>query len=121
MMWLKDLGALIEFRKGTPFFIFLFFATSITSNVGQFLMSGPSFGGMSGVVYGLLGYAWLKGKFDPASRMALNQSVVVMMIGWFFLCMTGLLGPIANTAHGVGLLAGMLIGFVDAKVFPTRR
>jgi membrane associated rhomboid family serine protease len=39
-----------------------------------------------------------------------------MMIGWFFLCLTGMLGPIANTAHGAGLVAGILMAiFKDFK------
>lgn len=120
MMWLKDLGGLIENRKGSWFLIFLFLITAIPSNLGQFMVSGPSFGGMSGVVYGLLGYVWLKGKFDPHSRLALHKHIVIMMIAWFFLCLTGFMGNIANTAHGVGLVVGMIVGYLDARFFPTQ-
>ena len=115
MMWLKDLGSAIEVVKGSWFYLFLFLVTAIPSNVGQFFMSGPSFGGMSGVVYGYLGYVWMKEKFDPASRLMLQPGTVTMMLIWFVLCLTGILGPVANTAHGVGLVVGVLVGLVDAK------
>lgn len=120
LLWLKDLGNMIEWKKGSLFFLFLFLITAIPSNLGQYFMSGPSFGGLSGVVYGLLGYAWMKGKYDPASGLILQRSTVTMMIVWFFLCLTGLMGPVANTAHGAGLVVGMAVGFLDARVFSRR-
>jgi GlpG protein len=40
----------------------------------------------------------------------MSSTTVVLMIGWFFLCLTGWLGSIANMAHTVGLLLGLLIG-----------
>ena len=65
LLWLKDLGAMIE-RLGSPrLFLSLVVVIGIVSNVGQYLIYGPFFGGMSGVVYGLLGFVWMKSKFDP--------------------------------------------------------
>jgi GlpG protein len=86
------------------------------SNLAEFLVSGPSFGGMSGVVYGLLGYIWMQGRFNPASRLSLQPQTVTFMIVWFFVCLAGLVGPIANTAHGVGLAVGVAWGFLDARL-----
>ena len=51
LMWLYDLGAIIEGKKGSLFFFVQFLILAALSNSGQFMMSGPSFGGMSGVVY----------------------------------------------------------------------
>ncbi len=85
-----------------------------TSNIGQYLVSGPTFGGMSGVVFGLLGYIWMQGKFDPASGLELHPQTVMLMIGWFFLGLTGMIGNIANTAHGVGAVVGIAWGFLAA-------
>ena len=86
------------------------------SNVLQFYVEGsPLFGGMSGVVYGLLGYIWLRGKFDPGSGLYLHSSTVTMMIIWFFICLSGLLPfNVANTAHGVGLAMGMAWGYLSS-------
>lgn len=112
MWWLKDLGNIIEYKQGKKFFAFLLLSIALASNLSQFFMSGPMFGGMSGVIYGLFGYIWIRGKFDPSSGYYIDQSTVYILIGWLFLCMTGLLGPIANTAHVAGLLAGMAFGFI---------
>jgi hypothetical protein len=32
------------------------------------------------------------------------------MLVWFILCAIGANGPVANTAHGVGLIVGMMFG-----------
>jgi membrane associated rhomboid family serine protease len=32
---------------------------------------------------------------------------MAFMLGWMVLCMTGLVGPIANTAHAVGFVTGI--------------
>ena len=77
-------------------------------------MHGPMFGGMSGVVYGLLGYIWIRGKLDPGSGLYLHPTTVWMMIVWFALCFTPLLGAIANTVHAVGLGLGMAWGFLSS-------
>ena len=114
MLWLKDLGGLVENRLGALRLALLVLVIGIASNVGQHLVSGPSFGGMSGVVYGLLGFVWIRGKFDPRSGFFLNKGIVLMMIIWCFLCLSGALGPIANTAHAVGLGLGMAWGYASS-------
>ena len=32
------------------------------------------------------------------------------MLAWLVVCMTGMVGPIANAAHVAGLVIGMLVG-----------
>ena len=83
----------------------------LISNVTQYLYHGPNFGGMSGVAFGLFGYAWIKSEFDPDAGIFIPPRSVAMMLGWLVLCMTGLLGPIANAAHFAGLIVGILIGY----------
>jgi len=77
-------------------------------------MASSRFGGMSGVVYGLLGYVWIRGKLDPSSGYSLPRWIIVMMMGWFLLCVVGAVPNIANTAHGVGLLVGAAWGFLSS-------
>ncbi|NLH41789.1 MAG: rhomboid family intramembrane serine protease [Planctomycetes bacterium] len=120
MLWLRDLGSMIEARRSSWFLLLLTLVLAGTSNVGQYLWAGPSFGGMSGVVYGLLGYIWMQGKFNPSSRLSLEPQTVTLMIVWFFVCLTGLVGNIANAAHGVGLAAGVAWGFLEARLKTAR-
>ena len=112
MWWLRDLGALIESRRGTIRFAILVLGAAVLSNLGQYYYKGPSFGGMSGVVYALFGYVWVKGVHEPEQGMAMHPNNVVIMIAWLFLCMTDYIGPIANGAHIVGLVAGIAAGLV---------
>jgi GlpG protein len=65
---------------------------------------------MSGVVYALFGYVWMKSDYDPASDMRLPSKTIFYMVLWLVFCMSGVLGNIANAAHVVGLFAGMLVG-----------
>jgi len=115
MLWLKDLGSQIENRHSSKYLVLFIAITAAGSNVLQYLVSGPSFGGMSGVVYALLGYIWIRGKFDPLSGFYLDRTIVMLMIGWFFLCLTGLMGNIANTAHAAGLAMGMAWAYLASR------
>jgi GlpG protein len=110
MLWLSDLGAMIEKRQGMLRLALLVVLLAITSNLGQYWVDGPIFGGMSGVVYGLFGYVWLRGQCDPASGLTLSSSTVWMMLAWYFLCLFGVIPHVANSAHTVGLLVGVLWG-----------
>ena len=116
MMWLWDLGGAIERLKGGPFLALFVAASGAASNLLQYAITrSPDFGGMSGVVYALLGYVWMQGRFNPAFGIALHRSTVAMMLAWYALCWTGWLGPIANWAHTGGLAMGVAWGFLDRR------
>ena len=114
MCWLYDLGNQIENKKGPKFFLTFVIILAVASNLAQFLYSGSNFGGMSGVVYGLFGYVWIKCKLDPADGFRLNQTVAVIMFAFFFLCFFGFFGNIANAAHAGGLIVGIAWGYASA-------
>lgn len=118
VLCLIDLGGLIERRQGTRRFTILVLCLAMVSNLVQYYVSGPNFGGLSGVLFGLLGYIWMRGRVDPRSGLHLYPPVVVIMLLYFFLCMTPLpdtlIGvKIANGAHAGGLVAGMIFGYVS--------
>lgn len=113
-LWLWELGGAIERTSQTWKLGILVLGIGLCSNLAQYFYAGPLFGGLSGVVYGLLGYIWAQGRFNPYARLILNQSVMIMMLVWFALCWTGLLGAIANMAHTAGLLVGALWGALEA-------
>lgn len=115
LLWLKDLGTLLESRRGSYYLLAFVLLVAAVSNLGQIVFSDgdPRFGGMSGVVYGLLGFVWMKGKLDPSSGFFLDPTTITMMLIWLVFGYTGIM-PIANGAHTVGLLAGMAWGSASA-------
>lgn len=115
LLWLFQLGSLIESRLSSWALLAQVLVIGVVSNLAQYLVGGYRFGGMSGVVYGLFGYVWIRGHLDPAIGMLLDRTTVALMLVWFFLCFTGWVGPIANIAHTTGLLMGMAWGFLAAK------
>lgn len=122
-LWLWELGRKIERAVGTSHMLGLFLVMAIVSNVAQFLYSGPSlFGGMSGVVYGLLGFSWVGGVINPAWPIKPRAGLMLFMIGWLVFCMTGAMGllgfgAIANAAHVGGLIAGAVLAVPLALLY----
>jgi GlpG protein len=119
LWWLSALGTMIEVRRGTLRLAGLVLISAVISNFGQYLymeQSDPGkpqlFYGMSGVVYALFGYVWMKGLHEPEQGMIMHPNNVAVMIVWLFLCMTGVLGPIANAAHVMGLVVGVVLGML---------
>jgi GlpG protein len=128
MMALLQLSRFVESQKGTLWLVGFILFTGAISNIGQHFFPHvfdiyrwfaveqkdvrvfERFGGMSGVLFALFGYLWMKHRFDPESGIYLDRQNVYFMMIWLVLCMTGYLGSIANTAHVVGLLAGMGVG-----------
>lgn len=109
MLWLGSLGGQVESRHGSLPFLLLVMLWSAASNTCQLLLTrDPLFGGMSGVNFALFCYIWLRAHYDPGSGFEMPAGTIVLMLGWFFLCLTGWMGPIANGAHIGGLVAGGL-------------
>ncbi len=115
MMWLYDLGGGLERGLGSWRLGLMVLVLAVIPNLAQFLMSGPHFGGMSGVVFGLLGYVWIRGRLDPGCGLRLHPSTAAMMLIWLLLGFTGLLGGMANYVHGAGAVIGVAWGFFAAR------
>ena len=117
-LWLSMLGSRIEQMSSSLHLLLLVLVTGVVSNVVQFVWSGsPYFGGMSGVVYALLGYIWIKDKVVPDPQLQLPPGIIGFMLGWLVVCMTGILDlllgvGVANGAHLGGLIIGMLLGLL---------
>ena len=121
-LWYWELGKRIELRQGPWALLGLTLLFSLVSNVAQHYTSGPSlFGGLSGVLYGLLGNVWLFQWLAPNRYFNLPRGVLVMMLIWLVVCLTGVvgtlgLGQIANAAHVGGLLIGCLTGLLGGAL-----
>lgn len=114
MMWLWDFGRVLETRFRSLRFLALVLFTAILSNTAQAFVSGTNFGGMSGVNYGLFGFLLARSKLHPDPGFVINRQTATMLLIWLVVCFTGLLGPVANTAHVVGFASGGLVGIVNA-------
>ena len=120
-LWVWELGRRIEALIGGAGLLRLALVSALVSNMVQYLWEGPSlFGGMSGVIYAFLGYIWLRHKARPHPYLAIPPGIIVFMLIWLLVCMTGALGvlagiEIANGAHLGGLLVGMALGAFAAK------
>jgi GlpG protein len=114
MLWFVVMASLVESRERTAKLMFLILAIGSISNLAEYLLTGPYFGGMSGVLYGLLGYIWMKVKFDPLSGYFLGMNTVTLLMIWFFVCLLGVIPNVANMAHVFGLLSGFALGFVSS-------
>ncbi|KAA0138942.1 rhomboid family intramembrane serine protease [Gimesia chilikensis] len=108
-----QLGGAIEINRGSLKLAAMVILIAVPSNLAQYWFSGPMFGGLSGVVYGLFGYMWMKSLYDPQSSFFIPPNMVIILIGWFFLCIAGVVGNVANYAHGFGLGTGIVIGLVS--------
>ncbi|MDG2381811.1 MAG: rhomboid family intramembrane serine protease [Pirellulaceae bacterium] len=121
MYWLYVLGTQVEARKGSLAFGAIVLAIAVISNLAQFFIGGsPNFLGMSGVVYGILGYIWIKQQFEPGSGFQLNPTTFAFLMFWLVLCFTGMMGAVANWAHLGGLLVGMAIAYFPV-LFPRSK
>ena len=113
MLWLRELGTMVESRKSAWYLLGLTLVLSTIPNVAQYWAKGPAFVGMSGVVYGLAGYIWMKSKFDPGSGFFMHPNTVVFMLVWFGICFMPSMN-VANYVHGFGLGIGVIIGYISA-------
>lgn len=119
LLWVWVIGRRIERILGWSVLLITFLVSALASNAAQFWVSGPMFGGMSGFVFALLGFAWLWDRLRPALVIGMPPALMGFMLFWLVLGYTGVLeqlglGSIANTAHLVGLISGFVV------VFPVR-
>ncbi|GLT20329.1 rhomboid family intramembrane serine protease GlpG [Vibrio zhanjiangensis] len=114
LLWWWQLGGDIEQKLGAKKLMQLFFISSALSGAGQYWVEGANFGGLSGVVYALVGYLWMLGYKAPQLGLSIPRPIVGFMLIWLVLGFVQPFMAIANTAHLVGLLSGVMLGVFDA-------
>lgn len=119
MIWLYQFGSLIERADSGKFLLLLVVISGLISNIAQSLVSIGIFGGMSGVVYALLGYLFVRPRLSPRYLAQIPDNIAYFLIGFMVLASLGLFGSsIANTAHYVGFICGVVTAVIRAKVIP---
>ncbi len=127
LLWVWEIGRRIEFANGSWLLLALALLSSAVSNLTQHFVSGPSlFGGMSGVVFGLLGHSLVWSRLVPSRSTGLPQGIYIFMLVYLALGFTGIIdlagmGSIANGAHLGGLVAGLVTGGAAGLLVKTRR
>ena len=116
LMWWWYLGGAVEKRFGSGKLFIIMIISALLTGWMQAKFSGVLFGGLSGVVYALMGYCWLRGERDPESGIYLERGLIGFAVVWLVIGWYGAFGlSIANAAHVTGLLVGLAMAFVDTR------
>lgn len=124
LLWFILLGNQIEHRIGSIRYLLMIAVIALVSNVSQYLMSGPFFMGLSGIICGMAAFIWARQQIAPWEGYLLNRLTLVFLaifvvgmfalqILFFFLQVFGnfnLTIGIANTAHIMGGVVGYGLG-----------
>lgn len=125
-LWIWDLGRRLELLMGKRNYFLFFMVTASVSNIAQYCWAADTlFGGMSGVVYALVGFIIVSHRLAPNKLTAVPAPVLGFMLFWLVLCMTGVIdyfigGGVANAAHVGGLLAGAAYAVITVKKIPKQ-
>lgn len=128
--WLVTFGRVLEPFFGSIRYLLVLVVLAFTSMVPSFLVSNmdtalsgqTAIVGLSGVVYGLFGIAWIGRAHRQDMASVCTEEVVPLFIAWFFICIFltyAKIMNVANVAHGLGLIVGALAG--QALFEPTRK
>lgn len=120
ILWWWQLGGDIEQRLGGVKLLQIFVVSSALSGAGQYWIEGANFGGLSGVVYALVGYLWVMGSKAPQVGLSIQKPIVGFMLVWLILGYVQPFMAIANTAHLAGLVSGIGLAWLDATKFKSR-
>jgi GlpG protein len=132
MYWLFALGLGIERQFGASNFILLILFTGVISILlpaisptggvfGLPALGGAPVVGFSGVIYGIIGFGWIKMKMQPHLGILIPPFVLIFMM---ILLGLGLVssaggffgGNTSHLAHAAGLLAGVAFGYAHTRL-----
>lgn len=118
MLGLVIFGRVIERLLGTPRYAVMILALAIVPNLLQGLMpeslgGNPNFVGISGVIYGLVGYVWVRSQLNPSFGISIPMPFLVLMIGSIVIGLSGAIEAwrFADLCHLGGLVLGAAMGY----------
>lgn len=136
LLWVYLLGRQLESGLGTFRYLLFCLVVAAVSNTAQYLVSGPNFLGISGLVCGMVTYIWVRLRqtkhlmdpvdyfLTPGTFQGLSLFVgalFILQIFSFFLeatTHTSIPVGVANTAHVTGALCGALLALFTT---PSKR
>ena len=139
MYWMYWIGTRIEVQFGLKMYLALFLTTGIASilvplvvpTAGLLGIAGLAGGpvvGMSGVVFGVIGFGWCKMKTKPSVGILITPFILMFSVGWILFGIVtaqaaagsspdaGIMGDISHLAHLVGFLTGALFAYVHTSL-----
>ena len=126
LMLLVSLGRLTERIQGTPKFALFVLMLAVFPNLLQglspeWMRGSPNFVGISGVVYGLFGYIWIRSTLHPEMGVVIPMPMVVIFVGMIvFGLAVGISEAIpgwrlADLCHLGGLLVGIAVAYASEQ------
>ena len=113
LLWFWYFGKQLEPIHPRWLFLLVIVLLSFISNTAQYLaLEYNNFGGISGVLFGLVGYAWIIHSLMPLSRVDLNNTMFAAFVVIMVLMEIFAGSYVATAAHVGGLIAGLLLGLV---------
>ena len=127
-LWTWELGRRLEWTMGKGRYLLFFVVTAIASNLAQYYWPGPVtlFGGMSGVIYAMVGYIGIYQWLKPEPLLAIPKGILLFMLAWLGICMLGVVdffmaGGVANGAHLGGLVSGAIFALARLGLGASER
>jgi GlpG protein len=121
----------LERQFGTTNFILLILFTGVVSILlpaitpgdgifGLTALGGGPVVGFSGVIYGIIGFGWIKMKMLPHLGTIIPPFVFIFMMIWLGIGLVseegGFFDAISHLAHAAGLLAGVAFGYAHTRL-----
>jgi GlpG protein len=113
--WLWNLGRAVERSVGTVRFLSFFLAGAFITSAIQLGVSDQTGVGMSGFVYAVFGYLWVRRSAEPAFASVLPERYVSLFWMWLIGCVVATwlkIWSVGNAAHVSGLVFGALVGWI---------
>jgi membrane associated rhomboid family serine protease len=115
MLWLVQIGRILEATLNPIVYLAFLVGAAAVGGGCQFLISGSTGIGMSGVVYAMFALMWAGRGLYPAWGAVATQANLRLFVGWGLFCIVATylhILAIANGAHAGGFLFGLSVGFL---------
>lgn len=120
LTWILVLAGAMERQKEYLEIVVLLLACGLAGNLLQWWLAGPGFGGISGVVYGMVAWTGLR-----QAKFGVPYGIPKALLGFIvFLMLLTIAGDtlvpgLSGVANG-GHLGGLLCGFLLAFIWPVK-
>lgn len=100
--------------------LFVLITAAGVSNIVEWAISGPLFGGASGIVAALVGFLAANQLIKPKGVFFVNSWLLIGFFVYLIVVSTGYFGLYSNAAHFSGAIWGFLVGVIFALKLPEQ-